>query len=176
MRLRPFRIGVGDQRARLAQPEASLPKQPLALTHAPAHLKAPLDPGTQSFPIPQRAAQADVARGAALHLLHRLPSRVIQPAGAPGTFAFHPSGQASFFKAPNPILHRSGRVPQPSARLRAGHALGDQRHPVEPMLIAGFFRTTNLVRKSQNDSCGLGNSEWSHALMKPQFFEMRNYL
>ena len=176
MRLLLFRIGVGDQRARFAQPEALLPKQPLALTHAQAHLKAPLDPGTQSFPIPQRAAQADVARGTAPHLIHRWQSRVIQPAGAPGTFSFHQSGQASFFKAPNPILHRAGRIPQQSARLRAGQALGDQQHPVEPMIIAGFFRTTNLVLKSQNDSCCLGNSEWSHALMKPQFFKMRNYL
>ena len=99
MRLLPFRIGVGEQRPRFAQPEALLPKQPLALTHAQAHLKAPLDPSTESFPIPQRAAQADVARGAAQHLVHLVQSRVIQTAGAPGTFSFHQSGQASFFKA-----------------------------------------------------------------------------
>ena len=176
MRLLPFRISVGDQGARFAQPEAPLPKQALALTHAQAHLEVALDPGTQSFPVPQRAPQADLARGAAEHLIHLLQLRVIQPPGTPGAFPFEQSGQTSFFKASNPILYRSGRVSQQSAGLRTGHALSDQQNSMEPVIIAGFLGTTNLVLKPKNDSGCISNLEWSHAFMKPQFFVMRNYL
>jgi hypothetical protein len=62
MRLRPFQIRAANQRAGLAQPEAPMPEQALALAHLQANLEPLLDPCAQRFPIPQRAGQAQVAR------------------------------------------------------------------------------------------------------------------
>ena len=67
MRLLSFGIGVGNQGARLAQPETPLPKQALTLTHSQINPQLPLHPGTQGFSVPQRARQADIARRATQH-------------------------------------------------------------------------------------------------------------
>jgi len=47
MRLLPFHIRMGDQRAGFAQPEAPLPEQTLASTYPQVDLEALLDPGAQ---------------------------------------------------------------------------------------------------------------------------------
>ena len=46
MRLLLFRIGMGHQGARLAQPKTPLPKQTLTLTHSQAEVEMLFDPGT----------------------------------------------------------------------------------------------------------------------------------
>jgi hypothetical protein len=176
MRLLSFRIGMGNQGAGFAQPKAPLPKQALTLTHPQADWEALLDPGTQRFPIPQRAAQAQVARGLAEHSVHLRQLCLVQTPGTPRALPFGQPGQTSFLKPSNPIFHRPRSISQQPTDLRTGHALGHQQHPVESVIIAGFFRTANLVLQPQNDCLGISNLEWSHAYMKPQIFMMRNYL
>ena len=176
MRLLLFQIGMGNHRARLAQPKAQLPEQALTLTHRQVNLEASLDPGTQRFSIPQCAAQADVARGLAQRPLHFFELRITQTSGTPGALPFAQPGQTSCLEPPDPILHRTGRVAQPPADLRTGHALRYQQHPVESVIIARFVRTANRVLQSQNHRLGISNLEWSHVSMKPQFAQMRKYL
>ena len=176
MRLLPFRIGMGHQGARFAQPKAPLPEQALTLAHLQADLEALLDPGTQRLPIPQRAGQAKVTRGLAENPVHLSELRLTQARGTPGALPFDQPAQTSFLKASNPIFHRSRSVSQQPTHLRASHPLGHQQHPMEPVIVARFFRTANLVLQSQNDCLGISNLKWSHGFMKPQFFIMRNYL
>jgi hypothetical protein len=47
---------------------------------------------------------------------------------------------------------------------------------VKAVVVARFFRTTNLILKSQNHSSSIGDGKWFHASMKPHFLTMRNYL
>jgi hypothetical protein len=47
---------------------------------------------------------------------------------------------------------------------------------METVIIARFFRSTNLVLQPQDHSSGISNLQWSHAYMKPQVFRTRNYL
>ncbi len=176
MRLLPHGIGVGNQRARLAQAEAALPKPPLALTHAQANLKAPCEPDLERFPIPQRSAQADVARSASQHRLHLQQLCLAQTPGPSGSCPFHQSGQTALFKMSNPVFNRPRGVSQKLADLRAGQPLSDQQHAVKAVIVARFFRTTNLILKSQNHSGGIGDGKWFHDSMKPHFLSMRNYL
>ena len=176
MRLLPFRIGMGNQGTGFAQPKAPLPEQALTLTHRQVNLEALLDPGAQCFPIPQRAGQAQVARGLAQRPVHFPQLRIAQTSGTPGALPFAQPRQTSFLKTSDPIFHRARGVSQQPADLRTGHALGHQQHPMEPVIIARFFRTANLVLQSQNDRLGIRNLQWSHAHMKPQVFAMRNYL
>jgi len=176
MRLLPFGIGVGKQGARLAQPETPLPKQALALTHSQANPAAPLDPGTQSFSIPQRTGQADLAWRATQHRIDLPQLRLAQTPGSSGAFPLHQSGEPSGLKASNPILYRSWSIPQNPTDLRTGHPLGDQQHPMQPVIIPRFFRTANLILQSQNDACSISNLQWFHVSMKPHLVVIRNYL
>ncbi len=176
MRLLQFGIGVGDQRARFAQAEAELSKHPLALTHAQLDPVAPRDPNPKGLPVPQRSAQADLARRASQHGLHLWELRLAQTLGSSGSRPFHQPGQTARFKMSNPILDRPWGVPQKSADLRAGHPLSHQQHPVKTMIVARFFRTTNLILKSQNHGSSIGDGKWFHAYMKPHFQHIRNYL
>ncbi len=83
MRLLPFQVGMGNQRAGLTQSKAPLPEQTLALTHPQVDLEALLDPGAQRLPIPQRAGQAPVARRLTHGPVHLLQLRLAQTPGAP---------------------------------------------------------------------------------------------
>jgi hypothetical protein len=51
-----------------------------------------------------------------------------------------------------------------------------QQDSMEPVIVARFFRTANLVLQSPNHSLGISNSQWSHVYMKPQVSRIRNYL
>jgi hypothetical protein len=44
------------------------------------------------------------------------------------------------------------------------------------VIVARFFRTTNLVLESQNHGGRIGDGKWFHDSMKPHFLTMRNYL
>ena len=165
MRLLPFRIGMGNLGAGFAQPKTPLPEQALTLTHRQMNLEVLLDPGTQRFPIPQRAGQAQVAWGLAQRLVHFLQLRLAQTSGTPGALSFGQPRQTSFLKTSDPIFHRARGVSEQPADLRTGHALSHKQHPMEPVIIARFFRTANLVLQSQNDGIGISNSQWSHASM-----------
>ena len=83
MRLLFFQIRMGNQGPRFAQAKAPLPEQTLALAHPQADLEAPLDPGAQRFPVPQRAGQAQGARGLAQRLVHFLELRIAQTPRTP---------------------------------------------------------------------------------------------
>ena len=52
MRLLPFRIGLGNAGARLAQPKAQLPEQTLALTHSQVNPILCRNPGRQGLSVP----------------------------------------------------------------------------------------------------------------------------
>ncbi len=58
MRPLPFRIGASDQRTRLAEPKAQLPKQVLALAHSQVDPEASSDPSAERLAIPTVGAQS----------------------------------------------------------------------------------------------------------------------
>jgi len=176
MRLRQFGIGVGEQRARLAQAETELSKHSLALAHAQANLAPPLDPNAEGFPIPQRPGQADLSRCASQHRLRLLPLGLAQTLGTSGSRPFHEPGQTAVFKMSNPILHRPWGVPEKLTDFRAGHTLSDEQHPVKAVIVARFLRTTNLILKSQHHGSSIGDRKWFHAPMKSHFPDIRKYL
>ena len=176
MRLLPFQIRMGNQRAGLTQPKAPLPEQALALTHPQVDLEALFDPGAQRFPIPQRAGQAQVARSLAQDSAHLPQLCLAQAPGTPRALPLGQPGQTLGLKAPDPVLHRARGVPQQAADFWTGPSLGHQQHPMEPVIIPRFLRTANLVLQSQNHRPSIGDLKWSHASMKSQTFRMRNYL
>jgi len=176
MRLLPFQVRMGDQRAGLTQPKAPLPEQTLALTHPQVDLKMLLDPGAQRFAIPQRAGQAEVARSLAQDFVHLRQLCLTQTPGTPRAWPLGQPGQALGLKAPDPVLYRARGIPKQAADFWTGRALCHQQHAMEPVIVPGFFRTANLVLQSEYHRPGISDLKWSHQHMKPQTLVMRNYL
>lgn len=176
MRLLSLRIGVGNQRAGLAQPKAPLSEQSLALAHPQLDMEAPLDPGAQRLPIPQRAGQTQLARGLAQGLVKFPQLRFAQTSRTPGALALGQPGKALGLKTPHPILDSARSISEQTADFWASGTLGHQQHAVETVIIARFLRTTNLVLQSEDHSSGISNLQRFHVYMKPQKLRMRNYL
>ena len=171
-----FRVSVGDQGPRFAQPEAELPEHPLALANAQVDVEVLLHPSTQGLPVPKGSRQAHLTGSVAEHGINLLPLLFTQPPGPPGSVSFQQPGQTSFFQAMHPILHRAPAIAQQSRHLGTSHPLSYQQYPVQPMIVTRIFRTTDLILKSQHHSFGIANLQWFHVLMKPQLLTMRNYL
>jgi len=67
-----------------------------------------LDPGGQSFAVPQiAAAQTQRSRHLPQGGLDLLQLFLAQPSPPPATFPLTQAGQSLFFKSPHPILHRA---------------------------------------------------------------------
>ncbi len=176
MRLLPFQIGMGNQGAGFSQTKAPLPEQALTLAHRQMDLEALRNPGAQCFPIPQRAGQAQVARGLAQRPVHFLELHIAQTSRAPRALPLGQPRQTFCLKASHPVLHGARSVSEQAADLWTGRSLCHQQYPMEPVIIARFFRTANLVLQPQNHSPGISNLQRSHPYMKPQVFRMRNHL
>ena len=176
MRFLPLLIGVGNQRARLAQPKDPLPEQTLTLTHPQLDLETLFDPGAQRFPVPQRAGQTQVASGLAQGPADFPQLRFAQTSRTPGALALGQPRKGLGLKTPHLILDGAGGVSEQAADFWTSPSLGHQQHSMETVIIARFFRSTNLVLQPQDHSSGISNLQWSHAYMKPQVFRTRNYL
>ena len=150
MRLLPFRIGLGNLGARLAQPKAQLPEQALALPHPQVNLIPLGNPGRQGLAVPQSSAQPHIARHTAKGAIDLPELLLIQASGPAGSFPFLQSCQALGLKTPYPILHRPRSIPQQPRHFRTCHTLGHQKHSVKPMVISRFFRATDFILQPEN--------------------------
>lgn len=57
-----------------------------------------------------------------------------------------------------------------------GQPASDLQHAVKSVIVARFFRTTNLVLKSQNHGGGTVVGKWFRDSVKPHFLMILNYL
>lgn len=110
MRLLPLLIGVGNQRARLAQPKAPLPEQSLALPHPQLDPEVLFDPGAQRLPIPQRVGQTQVARGLAQGLVNFPQLTFAQTPRTHGAQALGQQRKALGLKTSHPKLDGAGGI------------------------------------------------------------------
>jgi hypothetical protein len=76
----------------------------------------------------------------------------------------------------NPILYGSRGVTEALRNLGASQALRHQENDVQPMIITGFMRTTNLCLETHYDRFCLGYGQWFHSQTIPKYFYIRNYL
>ncbi len=126
MLLLPCRIGAGQNRPGLAQPELQLPEQSLALAHAQLDVIGFLNPGRERLAIPKVDPHPRVAGLLPQHPINLPDVLLLQSAGPPGTIPFRQTGQPSFIEMVHPIFHRPRCVAQKPRYFRTGHALGNQ--------------------------------------------------
>ena len=173
-----LQLGVGTRHlgARLTQPEAELPEQALALTHAKLVSILLLDPGAQRLAVPDVRFHSGISWTLAQHPAYLGKLAIIQTPGAAGALPFLQAGQATALEPLHPVLDAAWRIPEQATYLGAGHALRDQQNTVQAVVVARFVRPPYLVLKTQDDIGGIDNAERSHITMRPHFRVMRNYL
>jgi hypothetical protein len=171
-----YGIGFGLRGSWFGQPEAELTEHTLALANTHDDAISLLDPRTECFSVPDVSAQTDLPWRVAQDLIDSLQLFFRQTSGPSRSFPFQQSSQTVSFKTTDPILHRPWRIAQKTGHLRTGHTLGYQKHSMETMIVARFFRTANLILQSENDGGRVGDGKWFHYSMKPKSTAIRNYL
>jgi hypothetical protein len=134
-----LRIGLGEGRSRLAQPETQLAKHPLALTYSQTDPTLLFDPRGQRLAIPDVSTQTRLARRLAQNRLDLLHPLLAQPSRPPRSFALPQPGQAFVLKAVHPVFNRSWRITQQSRNLWTGQPLGHQQHSMQAMVVTGLL-------------------------------------
>ena len=169
-------IGLGQSGSWLAQSKAELTEHTLALANPDDDAIPLLNPGTECFSIPQVPAQTNLPRRVTQDPIHPFPLFFRQASGPPRSFALQQSRQTVSFKTTHPILHRPWRITQEMGHFWTGHTLGDQKHSMETMIVARFFRAADLILQSENDGGRVGNGKWFHSSMKPHSYRYAQLL
>jgi len=176
MRALPFRVGLGNQQARFAQPEIKLPKHVLALTYSQRDPKALLDPGAERLAVPEVPTEAKLLRTPAQRSIHRLELPLLQAARTSWPLAFPQPGKSLCFESTNPILHRSGSVTEQLGDFQTAQPLSHEQQPVQAMIVTGLRRVTDLLLQPKDDTGSVCDGESLHVSIKSQLLNMRNYL
>ena len=158
MCLRERGVGVGDQRARLAQAETALPEEPLALAHAELDLEAARNPLAQRLAVPKCSMETTVARRLAQNAVHLDKLRFGQPAGTTFARAFQQPCKTAGLKALNPVRDAARRVSQQAGGMGTTHSLGDQQNAMQTVIVARLLGAPDLVLQANNHRIGIGNA------------------
>ena len=169
------RVSMRDERPRFPQAETQLAKQPLALAHTERHAVPLVDERGQGLAIPQ-PGQPDRLGRAPKRPTHALQVGFGQPPRAALAGAFGQRRQAGVFEPAHPIFDGPRRIAQQLGDLRTGHALRDQQHAVQPVVVPRLAGSANLVLQPRDDLGCLRNRESVHAAIRPEPPSMRNYL
>ena len=162
-RLLLSRVGAGNQRTWLAQAEAKLSKQSLALSYAQINLPLLGDKSSQGFAVPKVRRKAEIFRRFSQRHGNLCQLFLGESLRSSRSVCLDQSGQALLFIAPHPICHSAMGVSQKSGYLPAAHALGHKEDTVQPMVISRFLRPTNLLLQGRNCHDRIGNGQRFHA-------------
>jgi len=171
-----LRVGMGNQRARLAQAKAQLSEQSLALPYPQGNSVLLGHPSRQSLSVPDLPRQAKFLRtppqnaGDLLKLLDTEPLRPARP------LSIHQARQAFVLEAMDPRLDSPWSIAKQIGGFTATHTLGHQQHPVQAVVVPRPLGTANLILQREDQSLSIRNPEFSHAGRIPRVADMRNYL
>jgi len=169
-------IRVGNLRPRLAEPETQCPKQPLTLSHPQLDAEFLVQVSGQDLSVPEIGRQTSLLRRTSQGASHLFQLLVGQPPRPTRPDPLLQARQSGTLEGTNPILDRTGGVSEHRRGLAATHSLGNQQNTVQAVVVACFLGPPDLVLESQNHHGSVGNGQWSHENMRPQFCSMRKYL
>ena len=169
-------IGMGNQRARLAQPKAQRPKESLALPHPQGNAEVLLNPGRQSLSIPDSSCQGKIFWALAESLRELDELLLIKPCRSARSLPIDQASQALLFKAMDPILNSASSITQKMGHLTATQSMRNQQQSVKPVVVSCLSRTTDLILQGEDHGLSIGKPEFLHAPRVLRVSVMRNYL
>lgn len=99
----------------------------------------------EQFAVPERLRMAQATRFDPQVPFDGFPRLVVQPPRASRPLGFAERVHTPLLETPHPPLHRGRVLAKPFGNLVAAVAMGYQQHPVQTMVVAGFFRPIDLV-------------------------------
>ena len=76
----------------------------------------------------------------------------------------------------HPVLDGARAISKHSRYFAARQALGNEKEPVETVIVTRFIRTPNLILKREDDIRSVGDEKWLHEWIVDHSARMRNYL
>jgi len=167
---------MGNERPGLAQAKTQLSKESLALAHSQVYPEPLFDKGGQGLAIPEMGAQPINRRRLPQGTGHRRELGLIEGWWPAWAFGFRQACEASLDKFFNPIMHSARGVAEALGDLSTRQTLRHQKNHVQPVMITGFVRTTNLRLETHDDRFCVRYGQWFHTQTIPKYPNMRNYL
>jgi hypothetical protein len=171
-----LRIGVSNQRAGFAEAKSQLSEQPLTLPHPQGDSILLVDPGCERLTIPDLSRQLEILRTSPKGVSYLLKLLIVKLSWSPRPHPIDQASQALFFKAVYPILDSPRCIAQKMRRFTTAHALRDQEHPMQAVIVPGLPRAANFILQCEGHSRGVPDLEFSHAARVPGGADIRNYL
>jgi hypothetical protein len=116
----------------------------------------------QQLAIPQVLPVAQVAGRLAQHPLQVSPLVGLEPCRASIALAFLQARKAIGVESVDPALHGHRILAQERRRFAATQAMTDQQHPMEPVIISGFFRAENFLLDSDLHDVHVTDLKFAH--------------
>ena len=128
------------------------------------------------FAVPQRHVKPRIRRRLAQRRANLGDLSLVHSPRAARTFLLGQSREAVLFELPHPIFHRARRIAKLQSDLPWAHALCDQQHRVQPMIIPRIIGTFDFILQPEDDGGRVRNSKGLHATKVRKSHRMRNYL
>jgi hypothetical protein len=157
-----IRVGFGNLRPGLAPPETQLAENALTLPYSQGNVMLRPQVVCQQFAIPQVLPAAQVAGRLAQHPLQVSPLVGLESCGAPVALAFLQARKSIGVESVDPALHGHRILAQERRHFTATQAVTDQQHPMEPVVISGFFRAENFLLDSDLHDVRVTDLEFAH--------------
>lgn len=146
----------------LAQPEAQLSEDALALPHCQGNAIALAQVFGEHFAVPEMASAATFPRVASQVAPQRRPLFRIQRCRPARTIASaHPLKPAGF-EPLDPALHRAPIFAKQLGDLLAALAVLNQQQTIQPMVAARLIGARNLLLDGDSHHFRIGNCQFSH--------------
>ena len=138
-------VPVGEEGSGRSQPEPELTEEALALPHPQIDFELSFEVGGEGLAVPEGAAEPDVLGALSQRGLNGPHLRFGETSRTAGAIALGESRESLLLESTEPVLDGPGGIPQHPADLGGGHTLGDEEETVEPMVVARFVRSSDLV-------------------------------
>jgi hypothetical protein len=159
-------ISVRNFRSRFAESKTELSEKALALPNAKGDTPLVLNETRKGFSIP-KALQSEFARVFAQSRFNCSELLFGEATGTPGPLSIDQACKTLIFKPIDPVRNCPGCIAQYLSNLPATLSLGDEKHGVEAVIVAGFLGTANFVLDSHNHVFGIGDCECFHGSPMP---------
>jgi hypothetical protein len=153
---------LGNDRSRLAESEAQVMKEALALSRTQANAVGLIQMMREELSIPEVLRVAELAGRPSQVAIHLPQLRRRESRRAARPFSFLQPRQASPLKAVHPTLHGRGILSQPLSHLVAIQALADEQQSMQPMVVARLVRAKNLLLQRHAHEVNIRNLQLPH--------------
>src|SRR5271157_3309939 len=155
-------VRLGNDRSRLAESEAQVMKEALALSRTQANAVGLIQMMGEQLSIPEIVRIAELAGRVPQVAFHLPQLRRREPRRTARPLSFLQPRQASPLKTVHPTLHGRGILSQPLSHLVTIQALADEQQSMQAMVVTRLVRSKNLLLQRHAQEVNIRNLQLPH--------------